>query len=436
MSHGNQTKILHPQAVKELAFLPEMARQWSLTTKAGTEVGPPAETRVVTGLDVLAGAEALEGVTVTEYSSCMMANFEEEASPFAELDVVGYNDAFGRNYTPATWKKENLNELSIHILHTMKRDSKSVRRKFGVDELRIVQFLEDYPELVYEVFGHLHPLDLYHMSLASKHLRALVGSENSRSLWCLSYERHRPTAPCPRDMHPLKWANLLFGRFKCQQYRIVSTCIVSLSSFGGADYVFVVKVCCASHEIVHGPSIVDTMVQVRLQGGEPFYDPNAFDDVQKLADELGSWQHQSTYDPTMAESRLSQLKSDPATKDIVASLYAAPPTYWTWRVSVQDELQAERVSKEAFVIKMSAILTNRYASIACLSFDFYSVSRHLVRFGRRPLDIQAFFERMQTKVILLHRIPMKEELKILKRYIRHRVYLRTFTLMLYSHLSA
>ncbi|KDR66940.1 hypothetical protein GALMADRAFT_147582 [Galerina marginata CBS 339.88] len=70
-------------------------------------------------------------------------------------------------------------------------------------------------ELILEIFGHLHPLDLYNMIRTSKYLRNLLLIRKASSLWETAFRRHPDLLPCPPDVSPPKWVSLLFAPASC-----------------------------------------------------------------------------------------------------------------------------------------------------------------------------------------------------------------------------
>ncbi|KAG8897035.1 hypothetical protein FRC01_011503, partial [Tulasnella sp. 417] len=68
-------------------------------------------------------------------------------------------------------------------------------------------------DLVHEILGHLHPLDLLHLARTCKMLRSYLMSKRSTSTWKNAREAIVPTVPqCPKDQSEPQWAALLFSR--------------------------------------------------------------------------------------------------------------------------------------------------------------------------------------------------------------------------------
>ncbi|KAG6919853.1 hypothetical protein DXG01_015560 [Tephrocybe rancida] len=153
-----------------------------------------------------------------------------------------------------------------------------------------------------------------------------------------------------------------------------------------------------SHEVVYGPG-PSVAAKIRAQDSRLFYDPKSYNDVQVLADELGSYAHYSRYDSFTAQ--VKDLKADPATKDIVASIYDGSERYWSWYRGILDRLQEDEVAKEQAVIDL--------------------LRRQFVKCGCAKLDVRVFFDRVQTKALLFQHIPKTESRKDLTRWIHHNV---------------
>ncbi|KIM49546.1 hypothetical protein M413DRAFT_21747 [Hebeloma cylindrosporum] len=68
-------------------------------------------------------------------------------------------------------------------------------------------------ELLQEVFGHLEPLDLLHLSRTSKQLREFILNRSSRvPIWQRSFANFVPAIPqCPHDLTEPAYAELAFG---------------------------------------------------------------------------------------------------------------------------------------------------------------------------------------------------------------------------------
>ncbi|KIM46546.1 hypothetical protein M413DRAFT_317794 [Hebeloma cylindrosporum] len=71
------------------------------------------------------------------------------------------------------------------------------------------------PELVFEIFGHLHPIDLYNLIRTSKGFRSLLLGPQARAVWRETFSRHPDIPSCPPDLSLPKWASLLFGPSTC-----------------------------------------------------------------------------------------------------------------------------------------------------------------------------------------------------------------------------
>ncbi|KAL1728435.1 hypothetical protein EV714DRAFT_215176 [Schizophyllum commune] len=66
-------------------------------------------------------------------------------------------------------------------------------------------------DILYEIFGHLDPQSLLHVSYTSKALRAILITRNSRSVWrkCISADPDFP--PKPDNLNEPQWTEVLLG---------------------------------------------------------------------------------------------------------------------------------------------------------------------------------------------------------------------------------
>ncbi|KAJ6471953.1 hypothetical protein C8R45DRAFT_1217917 [Mycena sanguinolenta] len=72
-------------------------------------------------------------------------------------------------------------------------------------------------DVVLEVLGHLHPLDLVHLSRTTREFRTLLCGPALDRLWRESFVE--PLPMCPSDIPGRRWAHLLFGRNECEKCR-------------------------------------------------------------------------------------------------------------------------------------------------------------------------------------------------------------------------
>ncbi|KAK0233702.1 hypothetical protein IW262DRAFT_102333 [Armillaria fumosa] len=79
-----------------------------------------------------------------------------------------------------------------------------------------LQMIKNVPlDVVYEVFGHLDPLDLLQLSRTSKQLRRLLLQDSARSVWKTARSNVEGLPDIPADLNEAQYAQLLFGTY-CQ----------------------------------------------------------------------------------------------------------------------------------------------------------------------------------------------------------------------------
>ncbi|KAL1744020.1 hypothetical protein HDZ31DRAFT_39627 [Schizophyllum fasciatum] len=97
-----------------------------------------------------------------------------------------------------------------------------------------LKLLLDMPlDVLYEIFSHLDPQSLLHVSYSSRALRSILTTKNSRAVWrsCIAADCDIP--PKPEHMNEPQWSELLFGN-TCSFCPLSSIC---------ALWVFSVRVC-------------------------------------------------------------------------------------------------------------------------------------------------------------------------------------------------
>ncbi|KAG6919889.1 hypothetical protein DXG01_015597 [Tephrocybe rancida] len=157
----------------------------------------------------------------------------QTADTFDALPFYSYS-AWSCLYQDAL-PRDTKNVMANYIMRQERQKLAGKKKKF---DLRI--FLEiDYPldlffvvrgfctpiqrtpqltvhDVLRQILGHLHPIDLYHMSLTNKALRKAVMSGSS-ALWKTCFARHLDLPNCPPDMSEQDWAILLFSSFLCDE---------------------------------------------------------------------------------------------------------------------------------------------------------------------------------------------------------------------------
>ncbi|KAH9986004.1 hypothetical protein BJV74DRAFT_952025 [Russula compacta] len=108
--------------------------------------------------------------------------------------------------------------LKEHPAKRAKADQARVGNNVGLPAKRFRGRLSELPtmplDILYEIFGHLHPSDLLSLSRVNKAFRSVLMSRNSSFLWNACFKLcGAPTSPV--DMSPPAWAHLLFGSAHC-----------------------------------------------------------------------------------------------------------------------------------------------------------------------------------------------------------------------------
>ncbi|PPQ95754.1 hypothetical protein CVT26_015880 [Gymnopilus dilepis] len=70
-------------------------------------------------------------------------------------------------------------------------------------------------DVLYEVFSHLHPMDVLSLSRTTKSLRSILLARHARGVWRSSLATVRALPPCPPDLTEAQYASLAFDNW-CQ----------------------------------------------------------------------------------------------------------------------------------------------------------------------------------------------------------------------------
>lgn len=125
-----------------------------------------------------------------------------------EIGRTGWNiTAWDRRlpYTRLSW-----NLIASTILMGVRKQHAG-KKKFA----SLAIYLELPCDLILEIFGYLHPIDLYHLGQTSKALRRIVMTNNGLSLWKVAFENLPRLPPCPPGVSEPHWVALLFGPDIC-----------------------------------------------------------------------------------------------------------------------------------------------------------------------------------------------------------------------------
>ncbi|PPQ75374.1 hypothetical protein CVT24_013157 [Panaeolus cyanescens] len=112
-------------------------------------------------------------------------------------------------------------------------------------------FLHFPIELQLMILEHLHPIDLYHLSIVSKDFRKLVMNPKAIGVWRLAFERHPNLPRRPPCVPESQWAFMLFGP---------GICGVCGKHGALTDFAFQKRFCekCMKHNYAHANKYRDT----------------------------------------------------------------------------------------------------------------------------------------------------------------------------------
>ncbi|KAF9057122.1 hypothetical protein BJ165DRAFT_8475 [Panaeolus papilionaceus] len=114
------------------------------------------------------------------------------------------------------------NFFAANYLREVRRKAKEREKAEGIPRHNIhARRLMELPvEVVLEVFGYLHPVDIFTLIRTTKALRSLLLSTGSAGIWYSVFARHRDVPPVPEGMSPPKWVTMLYGPPFCDSCKV------------------------------------------------------------------------------------------------------------------------------------------------------------------------------------------------------------------------
>ncbi|KAJ7107774.1 hypothetical protein C8R44DRAFT_885176 [Mycena epipterygia] len=128
---------------------------------------------------------------------------EDSALPFSRL-------ASGQQ--PSEKIRQLSNPVTIECLRTLRIEHWRQHSRGHPPQLDM--FPEMHIDIVLEVLGHLHPLDLIHLSRSNQEFCALLRAPVTTTIWRESFVAPLPI--CPNSIPGRRWAHLIFGAPLCE----------------------------------------------------------------------------------------------------------------------------------------------------------------------------------------------------------------------------
>ncbi|RDB27364.1 hypothetical protein Hypma_004481 [Hypsizygus marmoreus] len=238
--------------------------------------------------------------------------------------------------------------------------------------------LRQPPEIVFEVFGHVHPLDLYHLARSTKALRSLVMTRNSSWLWEVVFERNPAVPPCPPELSFPRWTDLLFGPMVCEKCN---------HNFGSLNAT-------TRHKLLRDLDIMASPL---------FFLPSLSDtkqscdwsrqDIQRVGllldayEDVGNW---------FLGDSLNELKTNVRTRDVTASIIAIRTVWHQFEKEARASIDKEEEQRKDTVLLI--------------------VTRRLVKAGYSHDNVQRLYARYpQLWFFNQFHIDMKNPLRYIRR---------------------
>ncbi|KAF7347542.1 F-box domain-containing protein [Mycena venus] len=218
---------------------------------------------------------------------------------------------------------------------------------------RLAGLLSISLDVVFEILGHLHPLDVLRLSRTSKEFRELLMHKSSRPIWRSSLNNVQDMPPCPPNMTEPQWISLAFD----------SICQVCHKIARKVDWSLYIRVCskCVKTSLAHridictkgpkGEPTVDVMqlIPTRRDPARPFsmiYFPPELENVKTAYNAIKDNEEKDKF----VEER----------KELVKTLAAHTILCEAWAEGVADNRSAELADRReerytAIVARLTAL---------------------------------------------------------------------------------
>ncbi|KAI8989719.1 hypothetical protein BD414DRAFT_459791 [Trametes punicea] len=102
---------------------------------------------------------------------------------------------------------------SASVIHDGEPKAESAKPLGPRGRRRLLSKLVDMPlDILFEIFGHLHPADLLHLSRTTKALRSVLMQRSAITIWRNARQNVEDLPDCPPDLSEPAYANLLFDQ--------------------------------------------------------------------------------------------------------------------------------------------------------------------------------------------------------------------------------
>ncbi|KAJ7499944.1 hypothetical protein FB451DRAFT_1162346 [Mycena latifolia] len=155
--------------------------------------------------DTFSDSDSEESLDVTAFEELCDGMY---ALPFVEDDPSG---EFGERRQPMR-DLAAINYVAAECWRALRIAKKPENSALKV----LTLFPQMHIDIVLEVLGHLHPLELIQVSCVNKAFRGLLLAPITTVLWRSAFDGHPPLPMCPPEISPRRWAKLLFGPRQCE----------------------------------------------------------------------------------------------------------------------------------------------------------------------------------------------------------------------------
>ncbi|KAF7337534.1 F-box domain-containing protein [Mycena sanguinolenta] len=192
---------------------------------------------------------------------------------------------------------------------------------------RLAGLLSISLDVVFEILGHLHPLDVLRLSRTSKDFRELLMHKSARPIWRSSLNNVEGMPPCPPHMNEVQWTSLAFD----------ATCQVCQKIARKVDWHLYVRLCgrCVK-TCLATPFLADMdLVPTRRDTSRPYLPLHFSPELQKV-----KTAYNAIKDPE------EQQKYAEERKELVEALAQHTKLCETWSENMADTRSAELAGRK------------------------------------------------------------------------------------------
>ncbi|KAJ6520163.1 hypothetical protein C8R45DRAFT_51161 [Mycena sanguinolenta] len=201
---------------------------------------------------------------------------------------------------------------------------KKPRTNRSTKQGRLAGLLSISLDVVFEILGNLHPLDVLRLSRTSKEFRELLMHKSARPIWRSSLNNVEDMPPCPPHMNEVQWTSLAFD----------ATCQICLKIARKVDWKLYIRLCskCVKTHLESKFRTLNMLIDLIPTRPDHLYSPLQLEKVKTAYNAIKDPQEQQKY----TEER----------KELVKALAQHSKLCEAWSESIADNRSAELAGRK------------------------------------------------------------------------------------------